>query len=130
MTNRNELERFVAAYNDYCAGEFGNDAITIDEAIRENELGVLYTTAAEDDEYNIGSDAIEYQVSYFLDKMTLEYFIDGNQTMAYQFESMEEMLNDIKEIDFDSLYCTIDSMLYAMLDEGTAIIKDNELVYA
>lgn len=34
MTNRNELERFVAAYNDYTAGEFGNDAITVEEALR------------------------------------------------------------------------------------------------
>lgn len=124
MTNRNELERFVAAYNEYCEGEFGNDEITVEEALKENELGVCYTTCGYDEEYGLEDDGLEYQVSYNLQKKTLEYYIDRINVMREEFNSIGEMVDDIKSASFQTYYEIVNDKLYRMLDEGTLMIVD------
>ena len=124
MTNRNELERFVAAYNDYTAREFDDDPITVEDALRINEIGVCYTTSGYDEEYGLEDDGLEYQVSYNLEKKTLEYYIDRTNVMREEFGSIMEMAIDIEYAEFDDYYSIVNHKLYNLLDEGTLKIVD------
>ena len=78
MKELKELEHFVEAYNDFVEQEYGNDRITLEQAISENELGILYTTSAYDEDYDLADDAVDFQVSYIISEKALWYFIDGN----------------------------------------------------
>ena len=96
----------------------------LEEAIRENELGVCYTTCSADEDYGLEDDGLEFQVSYDLREKRLKYFIDGLYVMYEQFSDFASMAYDIENADFQAYYSIVNNRLYELLDFGQLKIVD------
>lgn len=84
---------FVGVYQRYCFEEFEDD-----KPIKEGttEFPVMYTTT-EDEEH-------ELQVTYYTDTLKCVAYVDNEEVGCDEFDSLEEMAEDIDGCDFQIYY--------------------------
>lgn len=101
LTREETLSDLVEALNEYDDGEGWARSHDLDEVLRsldgEEEVGVMFTTHGANEEH-------ELQVSYDLSRLRLVGYLDGTEVQAQEFNSLEEIIEDIQSSSWDDYY--------------------------
>lgn len=95
-TDDPELQSALDAINEYLTEEFGSDSIVAEEDDLAN-VGLMYTYAGDDDEY-------EVQVIADLINPSVSYYVNNELVEQDEFFDLGELTSYILHMDFDSYY--------------------------
>lgn len=91
-----ELQRAIDCINEYCEDEFGHIGVEVDDDL--SDLGLLYTFAGENDEWDC-------QVSADLINNKILYYINGDLKGEDTYSSLSDMIdNALVDLNWDDLY--------------------------
>lgn len=72
--------------------------------LREDGEGLMYTTITGEDVEGLGTDEHELQVTAYMDKFSLRYFLDGKVYYEETYDTPEDLAWALDGATFDSLY--------------------------
>ena len=99
----NALEKAKKAISDYIAAEFGDETEKVQDYKDLHNIGIAYTTLTDDElPIQVTADLVDF-------KITHEY--DGEVFETETFDSLEDMLPTLENLDFDDLIHVPESVI-------------------